>query len=81
MTTGKQEDSLEEKETHSNILAWETPWTEEPGGLQPMWLQRFGHDLSTAFLLSHFTPVRLFVILWTITRQVPLSTGFSRQEY
>ena len=31
MTTVKQEDSLEEKETHSNILAWEIPWTEEPG--------------------------------------------------
>ena len=32
-----QEDSLEEgMATHSNILAWEIPWTEEPGGLQPM---------------------------------------------
>ena len=31
------EDPLEkERTTHSNILAWETPWTEEPGGLQPM---------------------------------------------
>ena len=31
------EDSLEEgKATHSNILAWDTPWTEEPGDLQPM---------------------------------------------
>ena len=30
-----QEDPLEkEKATHSNILAWEIPWTEEPGGLQ-----------------------------------------------
>ena len=25
--------------THSSILAWKTPWTEEPGGLQPMGLQ------------------------------------------
>ena len=31
--------------THSSILAWETPWTEEPGGLQSMGLQRVGHDL------------------------------------
>ena len=32
-----QEDSLEkEKATHSSILAWEIPWTEEPGGLKPM---------------------------------------------
>ena len=32
-----QEDPLEkEMATHSSILAWETPWTEEPGGLQSM---------------------------------------------
>ena len=32
-----QEDPLEEEmATHSSILAWETPWTEEPGGLQSM---------------------------------------------
>ena len=35
-----REDPLEkEMATHSRILAWETPWTEEPGGLQPMGLQ------------------------------------------
>ena len=28
----------------SSILAWETPWTEEPGGLQSMELQRVGHE-------------------------------------
>ena len=40
-----QEDPLEEEtETHSSILDWEIPWTEEPGGLQSMWLQRLGHD-------------------------------------
>ena len=33
--------------THSSILAWEIPWTEEPGGLQSMGLQRIGHDLVT----------------------------------
>ena len=34
------EDSLEkEMATHSSILAWEIPWTEEPGGLQSMGLQ------------------------------------------
>jgi len=32
-----QEDPLEEKmATHSGVLAWRTPWTEEPGGLQSM---------------------------------------------
>ena len=33
--------------THSNVLAWEIPWTEEPGGLQSMGLQRVGEDLVT----------------------------------
>ena len=32
---------------HSSILAWEIPWTEEPGGLVFMGLQRVGHDLTT----------------------------------
>ena len=40
-----REDLLEEEmTTHSSILAWEMPWTEEPGGLQSMGLQRVGHD-------------------------------------
>ena len=39
------EDPLQEgMATHSSILAWKIPWTEEPGGLQSMWLQRAGHD-------------------------------------
>ena len=39
------EDPLEEEmATHSSILAWRTPWTEEPGGLQSMGLQRLGCD-------------------------------------
>ena len=38
-----QEDPLENgMATHSNILAWRIPWTEEPGGLQTMGLQRVG---------------------------------------
>ena len=40
-----REDPLEEKmATLSNILAWRTPWTEEPGGLQFMESQRVVHD-------------------------------------
>ena len=40
-----QEDPLEEgMATHSNILAWRIPWTEEPGELQSMGWQRVGHD-------------------------------------
>ena len=30
--------------THTSILAWEIPWTEEPGGLQSMGSQRVGYD-------------------------------------
>ena len=33
-----------EMATHSSILAWESPWTEEPGGLQSMGSPRVGHD-------------------------------------
>ena len=40
-----QEDPLEkEMATHSSILAWRIPWTEEPGRLQSTGLQRVGHD-------------------------------------
>ena len=40
-----REDPLEkEMATHSSILAWKIPWTEEPGRLQSMGLQRVGHD-------------------------------------
>ena len=43
-----QEDTLEnEMATHSAILAWEAPWTEEPGGLQSTGLQRVGHNWVT----------------------------------
>ena len=34
----------EEMATYSSVLAWEIPWTEEPGGLQSMELERVGHD-------------------------------------
>ena len=40
-----REDPLEkEMTTHSSILAWSIPWTEEPGRLQSMGSQRVGHD-------------------------------------
>ena len=39
------EDPLEEETaTHSGIFAWRIPWTEEPGGLRSIGLQRVGHD-------------------------------------
>ena len=40
-----QEDSLKkDMATHSSILAWRIPWTEEPGGLQSIGLQRVRHN-------------------------------------
>ena len=43
-----REDPLEtEMVTHSSILDWRIPWTEEPGRLQPMGSRRVRHDLVT----------------------------------
>ena len=43
-----QEDPLEkEMATHSSILAWEIPWTEDPGRLEFKGSQRVGHNLAT----------------------------------
>ena len=40
-----QEDPLEKgMASHSSIIAWRIPWTEEPGGLQPMESQSIGHN-------------------------------------
>ena len=58
------EDPLKEgMATHSSILAWRIPWTQEPGGLQSMGSQRAGHDWATnhstaymSILISRFIP-------------------------
>ena len=49
-------ENLLEKEmaTHSSILAWKIPWTQEPGRLQSMWSQRVGHDFAHMPELIHF---------------------------
>ena len=51
-------DPLEkEMTTHSSILAWKIPWTEEPGGLQSMGSQRVRHDrLHARFVLTYVLP-------------------------
>ena len=41
---GREGPLEKEMATHSSILAWRIPWTEEPGGLQSMRSQRVGHD-------------------------------------
>ena len=41
---GGENPLVKEMATHSSILAWKIPWTEEPGGLQSMGSQRVGQD-------------------------------------
>ena len=60
-----QEDPLEKgMATHSSILACRVPWTEEPGGLPSMGLQRVGHDWGTRFFTVLLT---LHALLWALT--------------
>ena len=44
--------------THSSILAWRIPWTEEPAGLQSMGSQRVGHDRKTKHSIVQAHPYR-----------------------
>ena len=60
-----QEDPLErEMPTHSSILAWRIPWTEEPGGLQSMGSQRFRHDSSDLACTHTCTYVSVYNLLY-----------------
>ena len=44
LSLGREDPLEKEMATHSSILAWRIPWTEEPGRLQSMGSQRVGHD-------------------------------------
>ena len=56
------EDPLEKRmETHSGILAWRIPWTEEPGRLQFMGLQKKS-DMTEQLTLSHFSPHNMILM-------------------
>ena len=68
-----QEDLLdEEMATPFSIFAWKIPWTEEPGGLQAMGLQRVGHDWAMenehahSSLLSGFLPFAFAEASWPL---------------
>ena len=69
-----QEDPLEkEMATHSGILAWRTPWTEEPGGLQCTGSQSFRHNLVTEQLQQQHVTLRFginLIIYWTVFTQI-----------
>ena len=69
-SVGREDPLVKEMATHSSILAWEIPWTEQPGGLQSMGLQRVGHDLMTkkqqtmnSILFCQCTTIYLPIIL------------------
>ena len=46
-----REDLEKEMATHSSVLAWKIPWTEEPGRLQSLGWQRVGHDWATSLYM------------------------------
>ena len=54
-----------EMTNHTSILAWRIPWTEEPGGIQSMGLQRFRHDWATNTLF-HFIAVYSIILAVTM---------------
>ena len=82
-----QEDPLKEgMETHSSILAWGSPWAEEPRGLQSVRLQRGRHDWGTEHICMpcaiHYVPVTYFItgslyLLIPLTYFIPPPTLFS----
>ena len=56
--------------THSSILAWRIPWTEEPGGLQSMGLKSIGHNLATK--QQQLTGVlRIDLLVYKMVRMTP----------
>ena len=70
-----REDPLEKgTATHSNILAWRIPWTEEPGRLQSTGLHRVGHDWATNMFTS------IYYCKW-ITHIISFTLYKSQQNY
>ena len=56
--------------THSSILAWKIPWTEEPSRLQSTGSQRVGHDWATSLSLSHNATYRFTTFLIQISMKI-----------
>ena len=71
--------------THSSILAWKVPWTEEPGRIQSIELQRIGHNWVHTYKYVQFSCSAMSSSLWPHGLyegcQAPLSMGFCRHEY
>ena len=60
--------------THSSIIAWRISWTEEPGELQSMELQRIGYDWVTwlHFISLHFTSVSQLWFLFPLSKALKI---------
>ena len=60
-----REDSLEkELATHSSTLAWEIPWTEEPGRLHSMGSQTIRHNIASEYTCTHNSK---YALIWSNT--------------
>ena len=68
-----QEDSLEEgMATHSSVLAWRIPWTEEPGGLQSMGTPRVRHDWAHTHTQSDKELLRTSLVIQRLRIRLPV---------
>ena len=79
-----REDPLEkEMATHSRTLAWEIPWTEEPGGLPSMGSQRFWHDWATSlhFTSLYFIPPPALNRLWSVSLGASMKSDVDSPDY
>ena len=61
--SGKEDPLEKEMATHSSVLAWEIPWTEEPGRQQSMGSQRLGHNTSLCLLLLKILQLHHLILL------------------
>ena len=65
--------------THSSVISWRTPWTEEPGGLQSMGLQRAGHDRATN---THTHQCfKVFLGTWLVKNLSEVNVPLSFEDY
>ena len=69
------EEPLKETATHSSTLAGKMPWTEEPGSLQSMGLQRVGHDWLSTHAQGHMTHLKKSISIYLYARGLSRPLG------
>ena len=70
---GQEDPPEEEMGAHSSVLAWRTPWTEEPGGLQSRGSHRVRHYEHTCSGLTALSPVSFTLTILQFSQRFPLS--------